>query len=146
MSWDDPRVTWGDLTITWGGRVGVDPVLDYERPDVEALVFHIARVVGGVTSWAYSVLETDGLHGWITATSLQVDVRAKERGLARMRADQVRRSVCALPFYDWEDGIVARVEVLEGPFWFPDEDRQPRYVARYEVLAHPRPALTMQEV
>jgi hypothetical protein len=141
VSWDDPRVTWGDSTITWGGRIGVDPVLDYERPDVEALVFHIARPVGGVTSWAYSVLETQGLRGWVSATSLQVDVRAKDRRTARLRADQVRRSVCALPFVPWDGGVVARVQVLEGPFWFPDEDGQPRYVARYEVLAHPLPAL-----
>jgi hypothetical protein len=117
-----------------------DPILAYPRPDVEALVFATAKPFGGVVTWAYAAQESGGLPGWLTATSVQVDVRAGSREAARARADEIRRAVCALPFAPWDEGVVARVNVTEGPFWFPDPDGAPRYVARYEVLAHPLPA------
>ena len=118
---------------------GVDPVLHYPRPDVEALVWSTVRLFGGVVTWAYTTAERD-LYGWLSTVNVQVDARAGRKGEAYRRADLIRRAVCALPWTDWDQGVVARVDTTEGPFWLPDVDGAPRYVARYAISVHPRPA------
>lgn len=122
-----------------------DPVLDYARPDVEQLVYQVVKPLGGVVSWAYTAAERD-LRGWLTSVNVQVDIRSHNKTNALRRADLARRAVCALPWVDWPDGVVARVDVLEGPFWLPDENGGPRYVARYGLIVHPVPASEESEV
>jgi hypothetical protein len=116
-----------------------DPVLDYARPDVERYVWSSVRDLGGVQTWCYTAAEGE-LPGWLAVVYVQVDVRAGRKGDAYRRADQVRRALCALPFAYWPDGVVTRVDTTEGPFWMPDDDGAPRYVARYAVTVHPLPA------
>ncbi len=118
---------------------GADPVLQYARPDVEQLVYETVRPLGGIVTWADSAGERD-LPGWTVRTLVQVDVRAHRKSAASQRADVVRRAVCALPWASWPDGVIVRVDTIEGPFWLPDENGAPRYVARYAVWSHPRPA------
>lgn len=118
----------------------LDPVLNFPRPDVEALVWRTIRSIGGVEQWVFTSNEMD-LRGWLTVVSIQVDVRAGRKGQAFRNADQVRRAVCALPWVEWADGVVCRVDVTEGPLWLPDDDGAPRYVVRFAVTVHPpRPA------
>lgn len=119
-----------------------DPVLNFARPDVEALIYRTVVPLGGVVSWSYSAAERD-LPGWLVTVDVQVDVRAGRKGDAYRRADEVRRAMCALPWADWADGVVSRVDITEGPSWLPDgSNGAPRYVARYAVVIHPRPAST----
>jgi hypothetical protein len=118
---------------------GYDPTLDYARPDVEALVHAVVQPYGGVVSWATTAEDRD-LPGWLAAVTVQVDVKAGRKAECFRKADLIRRAVCALPWADWPDGVVARVDTTEGPFWLPDSDGAPRYVARYVVVVHPRPA------
>lgn len=113
-----------------------DPVLGTARPDIEQLVHDRVRPLGGVITWAYAV--TDGpLRGWHATTSLQVDVRAHRRAAARDRADQARRLICGLPWAVLPGVVVLFVNVADGPFWLPDSNGGPRYVARYEIGARP---------
>ena len=117
---------------------GVDPVLAYARPDVEQLVYQTVKPLGGVITWAYTAGEASP-DGWLFTLSIQVDVRAHRKSAALARADACRRAVCALPWAEWPGGVIARVDVTEGPFWLPDENGAPRYVSRFAVMAHPRP-------
>ena len=104
------------------------------QPDVEAWVW--ANVGGpGITSFCYAVV--NAWPNWNVAYSLQVDARAKTKQEARDLAEQVRQKMAGLPDVAWPDGWVSYVQPVEGPFWLPDPDGGPRYVARYEVRAHP---------
>jgi hypothetical protein len=109
------------------------------QPDLEA---HVWSVIGGpgVTSFCYAA--THDFPDWLVAWSLQVDCRAKTKELAAALAEQTRqRMTTVLPAAPWEDGVVSYAQCIDGPFWLADpEDGGPRYVARYEVRAHPRPA------
>lgn len=146
--WGDRRVRWSDERVAWDGTVKVvepdDPVLDYPRPDVEALVVAYLEQLNPprsklVTVWCYTTTDYDQPSpGWLTGVYLQVDVRAKTKEAAWGIADQARRLIHSLPWFDWAGGIVTRVDNVEGPFWLPDPDGCPRYVARYEVRVHPR--------
>jgi hypothetical protein len=115
---------------------GHDPALDHPRPDMELLVWQTVQSLGGVTSWSYSVIEHDP-PGWLSTTYVQVDCRAGSRHDASRRADAARQAICALPWGSSPLGRVCRVVVEEGPFWLPDPDGAPRYVARYALTAHP---------
>lgn len=133
---------------------GADPVLRYARPDVVELVYRAIKPLGGVVTWEYTAADggasgygrtgggvpiPPGLAGWLVTVSLQVDIRAHNKAAARRRADAARRAICALPWAEWSGGVIARADVLEGPFWLPDENNAPRYVARYAITAHPVP-------
>jgi len=115
---------------------GADPVLDYPAPDVEQLVYETIRPLGGVITWSYTAGRGDP-PGWLATVSVQVDIRSHSRGAASARADAARRRICALPWASWPGGVITRVDVIDGPFWLPDETGAPRYVARYAVSAHP---------
>lgn len=107
------------------------------QPDVEAFAWSQLRTLPGTTSFCYSAILD--WPGWLYLYSLQVDVRSKRKKAARDVAESARRIMLALPDLDWSDGVVARVDVTEGPFWNPDpEDGGPRYTSRYEVRVHPR--------
>jgi hypothetical protein len=132
---------------------GADPALHYSRPDVEALVWATVadlEVAGGrctITVWAYMAVPLPAPTGWLTAESVQVDVWGPglTKAATRERADIARRRLLALPWLDWPGGVVSRVDVLESPWWNPGpETDRPRYTARYEVRAHPRPAIRME--
>jgi hypothetical protein len=116
---------------------GVDPVLTYARPDVEWLVEQTVKPLGGVVSWAYTASD-DVFPGWLSTVNVQVDVRSHRKTTALERADACRRAICALPWAEWDQGVIVRVDVSEGPFWLPDDNGGPRYVARYAVMSHPR--------
>lgn len=108
------------------------------QPDLEA---HVWAVIGapGVTSFCYAA--THAFPDWLVAYSLQVDCRAKTKELAAALAEQVRQRITRLPWAGWDDGVVSYAQCIDGPFWLADpEDGGPRYVARYEIRAHPRPA------
>lgn len=113
------------------------PLPLHAAPDTEAWAWASLREIRGVTSFAYTATQLDRA-GWITSTFLQVDARAARRAPARAASDAARLRLLALPDLDWAEGAVCLVDVIEAPFWLPDEDGQPRYVARYEIRAHPR--------
>lgn len=117
-----------------------DPVLDYARPDVAGLFWATIQPLGGGYSWCYAATETD-LFGWRTTVYMQVEARAGRWGQAFRLADQQRRALCALPWTDWDQGVIARVDNTDGPFMQADDDGSPRYIARYAVVVHPRPAI-----
>jgi hypothetical protein len=78
---------------------------------------------------------------WLVAYSLQADARAGTKAAAWDRAEAVRRILWGLPAVPWAEGVLAYVQVTEGPLWLPDpEDGQPRYVLRADVRAHPVPS------
>jgi len=116
---------------------GADPALSYERPDIELHALRAVKPLGGVITWCYTAGEGDP-PGWIFTANIQVDVRANNRVNAERRADAVRRAICALPARYWDEGVVNRVDVVDGPFWQPDENNAPRYVARFAIVFHPR--------
>jgi hypothetical protein len=120
---------------------GADPALVVPRPNVEEHVHSILRPLGGIQVWAYAVQDLDPA-GWLVAASIQVDVRASSATASYRRADQARRVVCSLPLFPWAEGQVNRVDVVDGPFWLPDPDGRPRYVARYRLVFHPVAART----
>lgn len=100
-------------------------------PDVEAHVFGALADLGGIKVWAYD--SGPVLHAIFERTALQVDVRASSKKAARDRAYTARSRLLALADTEWQDGRVARVEVLSGPLWVPDDDGAPRYVTRVAV-------------
>lgn len=106
------------------------------QPDVEAWVWANLRHLPGVTSFCFSQVRQ--VPGWIVAASIQVDARAPRRTPAAVRAEDARLAMMALPGADWPEGTVSHVAVTEGPFFEPDDDGRPRYLARYEVRVHPR--------
>jgi hypothetical protein len=116
-----------------------DPVFDYARPDVEALVWATVGPLGGVTSWAYTANDVRTPAGWLSQVSVQVDVRARSKQAAYARADAARRLLMGLPGQAWPGGVVNRVDTVEGPFWLADPTGAPRYVARYDLYVHPLP-------
>jgi len=109
------------------------------QPDVEALVWSHVGGIAGVTSFCYAAV-SDWPH-WVVRHSLQVDARAATKEQARARADQARQAILGLPNVPWTGGVCCAADPLEGPFWLPDSDAGPRYVARYEIVAHPSPAV-----
>jgi hypothetical protein len=114
---------------------GADPALLVPRPDIEHWVYRLLKPIGQFQVWTYAVVDLDP-SGWAAAASLQLDVFASEKGVAYRLADAARRLVCSLPLVTWPEGVVNRVDVVDGPFWFP-ADTGPRYVARYRVVFHP---------
>jgi hypothetical protein len=106
------------------------------QPDLEAWVYEQLRGVGGVETFSYTATQT--WPGWVYAHFIQVDAWAKRKTVARDRAEQARQLLVALPAVPWPDGVVCYVEPVEGPFWLPGDDGEPRYVARYEIRVHPR--------
>lgn len=108
------------------------PVITH--PDVEAWVWHNVRHLPGVTTFCYAANRT--WPNWLVAYEIQADARAKTKQAARDRAERVRQIIEFLPWLDWDDGVLAYSQPVEGPFWLPDAG-QPRYVARYELRAHP---------
>jgi hypothetical protein len=112
------------------------PALPAAAPDVEAWVWANLKHLPGVTSFAYSGQQIDR-GGWLVSTYVQVDARSKRRAVARQTADRARLAVLGLAAADWAEGVVCLVEVVEAPFYLPDDDGLPRYAARYEVRAHP---------
>ena len=120
---------------------GTDPALDYPRPALEAFVYRTLRVqVPGVSSWCYAAFQRPSPTGWLTEFSIQVDTRGTNKTAADARADNARRLICSLPWASWPGGVISSVDVIEAPFWLPDPDGAPRFVARYAVRVHPRPA------
>ena len=117
-----------------------DPAIDYDRPDVEALVWSEVRDLAPVTSFAYTAVPLPAPIGWHVAVSMQVDVRGPTKQATYRRAVEARRRLLNLPFVDWADGVVTAVNLIEDAWWNPDPDGKPRYTARYEVRAHPAPA------
>ena len=117
---------------------GVDPALEYDRPDIELRVLRAVKPLGGIITWVYTAGQGDP-PAWVSTANIQVDVRANNRSNAAQRADAVRRAVCALPWADWPDGVINRVDVIDGPFWQPDPSTNaPRYVVRFAIVYHPR--------
>jgi hypothetical protein len=108
------------------------------QPDLEAWVWQNVSPVEGVTSFCYAAVSAGWPH-WIVAYSVQVDARASTKQAARDRADQVRQIVLGLPNVPWPAGVCCTADPIEGPFWLPDDDAGPRYVARYIIQAHPPP-------
>jgi hypothetical protein len=118
----------------------VDPVLGFARPAVELAVRDAVRNYGGTVTWCYAAQDAQP-RGWLAEVSVQVDVHAGSKSTAWRRADACRRSVLLLPWRGQPWGVMATVEVTDGPLWLPEPDGQPRYVARYVVRCHPsRPA------
>jgi len=104
------------------------------QPDVEAWVW--ANIGGpGVTSFTYAAVNEWPL--WQVSYSIQADCRAKTKEAARDLAELTRQKMVGLPLVHWTGGVVTYAQPVEGPFWLPDPDGGPRYVARYDVRAHP---------
>lgn len=107
----------------------------FPQPDLEAHLWDQIRHLPGVTSFCYAA-SPDHL-GWVVASNVQIDARAKTKEAASDLAEQARQSVMRLPDAPWAEGVVCYVQGVEGPFWLPDPDGGPRYCARYEIRAHP---------
>jgi hypothetical protein len=105
------------------------------QPDAEAWVWQQLEGLTGVTSFCYAAFH-DHIP-WVAAYSIQVDARGSTKQQARDRAEQARQIMCSLPGKPWPQGVVCYAQVVEGPFWLPDNDAGPRYCARYEIRAHP---------
>ena len=104
------------------------------QPDLEAWVW--ANIGGpGVTSFCYAAANVWPL--WLVTYSIQVDCRAKTKQEARDLAEQTRQKLVGLPLVPWPEGVVSDSQPVEGPFWLADPDGGPRYVARYDIRAHP---------
>jgi hypothetical protein len=108
------------------------------QPDLEAHVWAQVKDLGGVTSFAYSAVQS--WPGWILAHFVQIDARAKRKGQARDLAERVRQIIAGLADVPWAEGCVCYVQGVEGPAWLPDDDGAPRYMQRYEIRVHPRRA------
>jgi hypothetical protein len=108
------------------------------QPDPVAHVWEQLRDIEGLTSFCYAA--TPAWPGWLVTYSFQVDVRAAQPAAAWDRAELARQRLWLLWRVPWAEGVVARVDVTEGPFYLPDpEDGQPRYVLRADVRVHPAP-------
>lgn len=105
------------------------------QPDLEAWVWAQIGGLAGVTSFVYAAEQR--YPGWLYVHHLQADARARRKQAARELAEQVRQIICGLPDVPWPDGVVATVDVPEGPFWLPDPDGLPRYCTRFEIRVHP---------
>jgi hypothetical protein len=106
------------------------------QPDLEAHVWSLLGGLAGVNSFAYASAQL--WPGWVYAWFIQVDARSARREAARATAEQARQIMASLPDQPWPGGDVCYCQPVEGPAWLPDEDGQPRYMARYEVRVHPR--------
>lgn len=106
------------------------------QPDLEAFVWSVISDLSGVTSFAYAAEQI--WPGWVYAHHIQVDARSKRKTAARDTAEVVRQRITGLADVPWTEGTVCYCQPVEGPFWLPDPDGLPRYVARYEIRVHPR--------
>lgn len=106
------------------------------QPDVEAHVWSVVGALKGVTSWSYAATQLDRA-GWTYAHFVQIDARHADKTRARELAERVRQMIIALADVPWPLGCVTYCQPVEGPFWLPDDDGSPRYVARYEIRVHP---------
>jgi hypothetical protein len=107
-----------------------------EQPDLEAHVWAQLAPLKGVTSFAYAATQLDRA-GWVMAHFVQADARHADKARARDLAERVRQIIVGLADVPWPLGCVCYVQPTEGPFWLPDDDGSPRYVARYEIRVHP---------
>lgn len=115
------------------------------QPDVEAWVIANTRDLPGVTVFSYAATQLDRL-GWVMAVFVQLDARRKSKPAARDVAERARQRMCSLGDVPWPDGTICYSQPVEGPFYLPDDDGQPRYTARYEIRAHPvRPSGALPE-
>jgi hypothetical protein len=120
-----------------------DPVLRYARPAVELAARDAVRNLGGTVTWCFAATEGQP-RGWLSVVDVQVDVRANSKSAAWRRADACRRAIKLMPWGAHPHGVIARVDVTDGPFWLPDP--RPRYVARYAVWCHPRRPANLPDV
>lgn len=97
-------------------------------PDVEKMVYDLLADLGGIKVWA--VDSAPYMHAIVEQTTVQVDARASSKARARDRAYDARVRLLSLPGGVWQDGIVYRVDIVQGPAWIPDDDGAPRYVLR----------------
>jgi len=111
--------------------------LNFSRPDIEYWVWQNVRGLGDVICWTISAGEIDP-HGWATMSNIQVNTRAANRERASTIADQARRIIKALPWTEWNNGVVTSVDCTDGPLWQPDSNGAPRYITRYSIIYHPR--------
>jgi hypothetical protein len=107
------------------------------QPDLEEHVWRQIQHIPGVTAWCYAAFM--GWPPWLVAYSIQADARAKTKQAARDRAEQVRQIILGLGDALWPEGVVSFAQCIDAPFWLPDDEGGPRYVARYEIRAHPVP-------
>lgn len=115
------------------------------QPDLESWAIANTRDLPGLTLFAYSSAQLDPA-GWLFAHFLQVDVRRDRKPAARDVAERARQRLVELASIPWAEGTVCYVQPVEGPFYLPDPDGQPRYTARYEVRVHPvRPPASLPE-
>lgn len=137
MTWWDPD----HATELLGVEVAddIDDALFLSRPDIEHFVWRLISRLSkaNIILWTYGISEVDRQPGWAISTFLQVDTRGPNRERALVLADESRRLIKALPWIYWDGGIVAAVDLLDGPRWEPDQDGMPRYVARYSIVTHP---------
>lgn len=113
------------------------PTLWLDRPDAEAIVWAAIRQLGGMSSWAFAAADESTPQAWLSTVSIQVDARAKSKEAAYHRADQARQIILRLPWSSWPGAIITTAAITDGPYWLPDDDGAPRYVARYEIQVHP---------
>jgi hypothetical protein len=109
------------------------------QPDAEKWIVQCLAPLGaGVTCFCFAANQLS-LTGWLWSYSIQVDARAGRKSAARNLAESARQVMSALTSFDWPDGVISYSRADSGPFWLPDMDGGPRYVARYEIRAHPMP-------
>lgn len=107
------------------------------QPDVERLVLQALEGRPGVTAWCYAAVPLPGPGRWLVAYHIQADARAGGKAAARGRAEDTAQVLAALDAVPWADGVVCSSEIIDGPFYLPDDDGQPRYVTRAEVRVRP---------
>jgi hypothetical protein len=108
----------------------------WTQPDLEAHVWsQFAADRAGITLWTYAT--TTDWPGWQLRYGIELHTRARSKSAARDRAEAARQLMNKLPAVPWTDGVITYVTTTDGPFWLPDDDGCPRYVARYEVRCHP---------
>jgi hypothetical protein len=120
----------------------MDPAVERTRPDVGQLVWQTVKDIPGIRTWEIGALPLPAPIGWLVATSIQVDVRASAKKVTYDRAMEARRRLLALAYEPWDAGVLTAVNILEDFWWFPDDDGAPRYIARFEVVAHPQQRLS----
>lgn len=108
------------------------------QPDVEAWVWANVGHLHGVTSFCYAA--SLPWPTWLAIYEIQIDCRARRKSAARALAEEVRLIIQGLTDVNWDEGVIARVQLIEGPFWLPDEDGAPRYTTRWQIRARPRRA------
>ena len=111
-----------------------NPALLQGLPDVEALL-HTTLAERTVTVSSFG-LEWPWPHR-LSIHDVRIVTRAASKQTCSDEAWSVHAAVIALRGKRWEDGLLADVEVLQGPAWLPDPDGRPAYAADYRLFAHP---------